>query len=220
MSSTFQLVVRAGNLTGQSFALDRPEIVLGRDLANDIVVTDAEVSRRHARIFLKGDNYVLEDLGSTNGTFVNGQRLTGPYILQPGEYINLGENATIEFVAVEIDPDATLISSNLRPAMAPLAPEPAYAPPPEQPAPLKPMPAPMPAPAAPQPAYVGQAPAQPSPVINPPARKKMSWIIWVLIALGVLILGCILLLVIIDVANLWCTLGGSLFNNIWPGSCP
>jgi len=216
----FQLVVRAGNLTGQSFALDRPEIVLGRDLASDIVVTDAEVSRRHARIFLKGTSYVLEDLGSTNGTFVNGQRLTGPYILQPGEYINLGENATIEFVAVEIDPDATLISSNLRPAAAPLTPEPAYAPPPEQPAPLKPMPAPMPAPAAPQPAYVGQAPAQPSPVTNPPARKKMSWIVWLLIALGVLILGCILLLVIIDVANLWCTLGGGLFNSIWPGSCP
>lgn len=60
---------------------------IGRDLTNDIVINDAEISRRHARLISQAGGYVLEDLGSTNGTFINGQRLASPYILRPGETV-------------------------------------------------------------------------------------------------------------------------------------
>ena len=85
MSSNYRLVMRSGPSIGQIYPLEKSEMVIGRDLGNDIVISDSEVSRRHSRIFKQGNNYVIEDLGSTNGTFVNGQRLTGSYVLRPGE---------------------------------------------------------------------------------------------------------------------------------------
>ena len=55
------------------------------------------MSRRHARLRLEADSYILEDLGSTNGTFVNGDRLEGERILQPGDEIAVGENVILQF---------------------------------------------------------------------------------------------------------------------------
>ena len=65
------------------------DVVLGRDTSADIVLTDpsGEVSRRHARIVIRGTEAVLEDLGSSNGTFVNGERLDGPYALRAGDKV-------------------------------------------------------------------------------------------------------------------------------------
>ncbi len=75
------------------------DVVLGRDTSADIVLTDpsGEVSRRHARIVIRGTEAVLEDLGSKNGTFVNGERLDGPYVLRAGDKVKLG-GCTLEFV--------------------------------------------------------------------------------------------------------------------------
>jgi pSer/pThr/pTyr-binding forkhead associated (FHA) protein len=65
------------------------KIHLGRDKANDIVLEDKLVSRRHAVIQKIKDDYFLEDLGSTNGTLVNGQRIP------PRRYVRLGLSDTI-----------------------------------------------------------------------------------------------------------------------------
>jgi EmrB/QacA subfamily drug resistance transporter len=75
------------------------DVVLGRDTSADIVLTDpsGEVSRRHARIVIRGTEAVLEDLGSSNGTFVNGERLDAPYALRAGDKVELGR-CTLEFV--------------------------------------------------------------------------------------------------------------------------
>jgi len=75
------------------------DVVLGRDKGADVVLTDpsGEVSRRHARIVIRGTEAVLEDLGSSNGTFVNGERLDGPYALRAGDMVELG-GCTLEFV--------------------------------------------------------------------------------------------------------------------------
>ena len=92
MSTSFRLVLKSGAEVGKIFPVEGEQVTIGRELNNDIAISDPEISRRHAHIFLQGVNYVIEDLGSTNGTSVNGQRLVGPYILRPGELITLGEN--------------------------------------------------------------------------------------------------------------------------------
>ena len=86
------LVMRRGPHLDRLFYLNKNVVTVGRDQDNDIIVEDAEVSRHHARLTLQGNNWVLEDLGSRNGTFVNGQRLTGPLWLGPGSQIAAGPN--------------------------------------------------------------------------------------------------------------------------------
>ena len=84
------LVMRQGPRPNQAFPLHKTILTLGRAVDNDIVIDDSEVSRHHARLTLQGNNWVLEDLGSRNGTFVNGQRITGPVVLTPGSQVALG----------------------------------------------------------------------------------------------------------------------------------
>ena len=75
------------------------DVVLGREADADIVLTDPsrQVSRRHARIVIRGTEAVLEDLVSSNGTFVNGERIDGPYVLRAGDKVTLG-GCKLEFV--------------------------------------------------------------------------------------------------------------------------
>lgn len=65
---------------------------LGRGDAVDIRIEDPYASSSHARIVRQGDMLVLEDLGSTNGTYLNGEPLRGPQPLHPGDRIAIGEN--------------------------------------------------------------------------------------------------------------------------------
>jgi predicted component of type VI protein secretion system len=108
MGPTFRIVMRTGPTPGKAFPLEKTETFIGRDLSNDIVINDPEISRRHSRIFLQNGLYVLEDLGSTNGTSINGQRLIGPYSMRNGEIITLGERITFAFEAVQPAGDSTL----------------------------------------------------------------------------------------------------------------
>jgi len=96
-SSSFRLVVRRGPQPNQVYPLEQGIVTLGRDITNDIVINDPEVSRHHCRLTQGAGGYTLEDLGSTNGTFVNGQRLTGPRPLSPGDMIGLGETVTLAY---------------------------------------------------------------------------------------------------------------------------
>ena len=80
--SQFQFVMRSGPTPGVIFPLEGDQILIGRDASNGVAINDAEISRKHSRISFQGGKYVLEDLGSTNGTFVNGQRLAGPVVLK------------------------------------------------------------------------------------------------------------------------------------------
>jgi pSer/pThr/pTyr-binding forkhead associated (FHA) protein len=65
-------------------------IEIGRDRSTTLPLEDAQVSRRHARVWGQGDLAIVEDLGSTNGTYVNGQPIAGPRALRPGDEIRVG----------------------------------------------------------------------------------------------------------------------------------
>lgn len=97
--SSFRLIVRRGPQPNQIYPLDKSIVTLGRDITNDIVINDPEVSRHHCRLTQGGGGFTMEDLGSTNGTFVNGQRLTGARPLAPGDMIGLGETVTLAYEA-------------------------------------------------------------------------------------------------------------------------
>ena len=128
MASQFQLIMRTGPTPGAAYTLEGDQLMIGRDSTNEIVINDAEVSRRHARLTFQGGKYVLEDLGSTNGTFVNGQRLAGPRVLKAGEVVSFGEQIVLVFEVVSIDPGATVMSP--RAAAVPVASRPTLMPPP------------------------------------------------------------------------------------------
>lgn len=220
MQSNFRLVMRSGPSVGKVYPLDKPELFLGRDLSNDIVINDPEISRRHSRLFSQGNSYILEDLGSTNGTFVNGQRLMGPNVLRPGDVITFGERMSLIFEAADFDPDATVVGPTARPAYEEPA-APAYSPPPT--AYASPQPNAYPAPdvsagAPPADGYANQMPAAYAPEAYTPAgaRKAPSRTVWI-IAAGVLLLSCLCVAVLLWNApkELWCLLP------IWPvGACP
>jgi hypothetical protein len=92
-----RLVVKTGPNPGEAFDLFKEVMSIGRESNNDIILKDSEISRNHARISRKGGVYVLEDLGSTNGTSVNQQRLTAPRKLVAGDEIGVGTNVVVTF---------------------------------------------------------------------------------------------------------------------------
>jgi predicted component of type VI protein secretion system len=94
---SFRFIVRRGPQPNQSYDLNKDIVTLGRDITNDIVINDPEVSRHHLRMTRGAGGFTMEDLGSTNGTFVNGQRLTGARPLRPGDMIGLGETVTLAY---------------------------------------------------------------------------------------------------------------------------
>jgi pSer/pThr/pTyr-binding forkhead associated (FHA) protein len=69
---------------------DRPRFTIGRDAACDLVLADLSVSRWHAGLKRGASGWMLDDLGSTNGTRVNGWRVTEPVPVRPGDQVTFG----------------------------------------------------------------------------------------------------------------------------------
>ena len=69
---------------------------IGRSLSNEVVVQDAEVSRHHASVEVRGNDTIVTDAGSRNGTYLNGAKINGPVKLKHGDRIEVG-NTSIEF---------------------------------------------------------------------------------------------------------------------------
>ena len=70
---------------------DKTEVLIGRVKGNDIVLPKTNVSKRHSRIVIKDGKIILIDLKSTNGTFVNGRKITSPQVMQDGDKIYIGD---------------------------------------------------------------------------------------------------------------------------------
>jgi hypothetical protein len=86
------VIVHEGAGAGSVHPVDG-EVVLGREQASaDLVIPDPGVSRRHARVHPHAGGLVVEDLGSSNGTFVNGHRISGPVEIGPDDELQLGDS--------------------------------------------------------------------------------------------------------------------------------
>ena len=91
MAALGQLSGAEGPYAGQVFALVAANSTVGRETTCDIVLSaDTTISRTHARLVNEGGNFVVYDNGSSNGTFVNGMRLTSPVVLAPGDIVQFG----------------------------------------------------------------------------------------------------------------------------------
>ncbi|HIQ01078.1 MAG TPA: FHA domain-containing protein, partial [Anaerolineales bacterium] len=123
MMDGFRLVMTQGPQPGQTFNLDKELISIGRDPGNDIVINHPQVSRQHARLVLQGGLMALEDLGSTNGTFVNGMRLMAPHTLANGDQISLGDAVTFTFYGQVAGAEKTVVAHpGTVPSMPPFPP--------------------------------------------------------------------------------------------------
>ncbi len=92
------LIVNSGPNTGQTYVLHDMVSTLGRSADNTIVLDSTRVSRYHARISLLPAGVVIEDTGSTNGTYVNGQQITAQYQLSSGDMIGIADYITFQYV--------------------------------------------------------------------------------------------------------------------------
>lgn len=89
-SSGRKLTVVDGELKGTAVPLGTSVITIGRAPDSTIVLSDDYVSTRHARVYPSGSDWVVEDLGSTNGTWINKTRVTGPTVIEPGADLRIG----------------------------------------------------------------------------------------------------------------------------------
>jgi pSer/pThr/pTyr-binding forkhead associated (FHA) protein len=98
------LIVRSGARAGERIELTG-ELVVGREQA-DLTLTDEEVSRRHLAVRPHDDGVELEDLGSTNGTFVDGARLEAPVVISDNARVSIGGSELM----IEIEPRADRVT--------------------------------------------------------------------------------------------------------------
>lgn len=99
--SGYWLVVRRGPNLNAMYRLKGDLLTLGRDQSNSISIDDPEVSRTHLRFVWQGDTYSVEDLGSTNGTRINGaSRISGAIRLTGGQALMLGDTIILSYEAI------------------------------------------------------------------------------------------------------------------------
>lgn len=158
-------LVRAGALKGQRLIVKTPVVNIGRADYNDIVFPDESVSTTHAKLQRREGVWVLVDLDSTNGTFIDGDQVKGEAPLAPGATVRFGDVSTVfeptdDSVGVEKGGSTRVIEVM---TMSPHPPKAAAAPPPPPP------PAPRPAAAPPKAAPVA---AKPGPSPRPPKKPK------------------------------------------------
>ena len=86
-----RLVILSEGLTGKSHELKLDKTTIGRVEDNTFPIPEASISSHHCEVLLRGTDIVIHDLNSTNGTFINGQQVTGEAVLKPGQILRLGQ---------------------------------------------------------------------------------------------------------------------------------
>jgi pSer/pThr/pTyr-binding forkhead associated (FHA) protein len=200
-----KLTFRSGTSSGNEKEIITDLLRIGRDPANDFVIDEIEVSRNHAKITHKMKDYVIEDLNSTNGTFLNGKKLNKPEKLKDGDLIGLGGNIILEFSlrnesekeGQELRIEKPVEKTEGKRLFSKKKEEPSSNDLEEE-------------------------------KTNETGKKNFSqtlsklptWAIVLLIALGFIVLFCIIPAILIEVTNQWCNLFSGFFNAMSPGICP
>lgn len=210
---SFKLNVRQGPRPNLIFELDKDSYTIGREAGNEIVIEDPQVSRRHAHLTRQGGTYFIEDVGSTNGTYVNGKRVTAPLPLNNGDLIGLADTVVIAVQApLGNSEEATVVSEA---SHYPPPTQPAFAPPRVQPVAVQPQAIAPPA-ASPVPTYLPPSYAAPSyvpPVVSdtiaPPTDRRRT------VFIGV---GCLALIFIVCLIGVvaWSFIDCRSFSSVFP----
>jgi len=206
MNNLAKLIIRAGGEAGAEIKIDKDTVTFGRESSHEIVLDDDEVSRSHARIFYRAESFYIEDLHSTNGTFVNGKRVRKKIKIKDKDLITIGERYVFEF-SLKDDATTDLDSSD------PTAREK------EIQENLEPIPS------------IGFVKNDKDPEevwvekdVDAEEIKFLSrfpkWALVLFIAIGFFILFCLIPLVVIEVTDQWCNLFSGFFNAIRSGVCP
>src|SRR5712671_1781550 len=87
----FTIIVTEKGGEQRRMEFDKPEVTIGRVQGNDIILPKGNVSKRHSRIVLKDGKFIIVDLKSTNGTYVNGRKITSPLVLKETDKIYVGD---------------------------------------------------------------------------------------------------------------------------------
>lgn len=103
MPVVIEVTTREG--TRHALEFSKPEITFGRVQGNDIVLPRGNVSKRHARLVIKEGKMIIVDLKSTNGTFVNGRRITSPLVIRDTDSVQIGDLALRCSIEEEVDAD-------------------------------------------------------------------------------------------------------------------
>lgn len=86
-----KLVILSQGITGRAHELKVDKTTIGRVDDNTFPIAESSVSSHHCEIILRGNDVVVNDLNSTNGTFINGDKITGEAVLKPGQILRLGQ---------------------------------------------------------------------------------------------------------------------------------
>ncbi|HKV74324.1 MAG TPA: FHA domain-containing protein, partial [Gemmatimonadales bacterium] len=176
------ILVRTGQLKGKRLPVRVPVINIGRADYNDLTLPDDSVSSAHAKLQRREGVWVLTDLNSTNGSFVDGEKVNGEAMLSPGATLKLGDVSLLFDPPAEGDvgpgPGGTKVLSaiNVPPAPAPVSPPPG----PIRPAVVVPgsgTPSPRPSPVPP--AFNPRPAPRPSvarPVMSAPRKSGSTWV--------------------------------------------
>ncbi|MCH8875198.1 MAG: FHA domain-containing protein [Chloroflexi bacterium] len=89
------LRIKEGSQAGATFPLSEKPVIIGREQGVAILLDDEESSRRHAQISWEVGQFIITDMGSTNGTFVNGTKIAAPHMLRPDDEIMVGKTTLV-----------------------------------------------------------------------------------------------------------------------------
>ena len=113
----FTVVITEKEGSERRLTFTEPEVTIGRVPGNDVVLPKGNVSKRHSRIVLKDNRFIVVDLKSTNGTYVNGRKITSPLVVKEGDKIYVGDFV----LTLEGDPTSGALSAMRQPSLMPEA---------------------------------------------------------------------------------------------------
>jgi len=211
----YVLIFRTGSLAGREETISADKITIGRDPVHPVVIDDLKISRNHARILMENGHLLFEDLKSTNGSFINGRRVTRATKLRNGDLISLGEENVFEVTGIELpgghseggrESSESASATSKNHDFSPLDQLPVE----EREGSKDELP---------KNAQLGATKTR-----EKPAAKFLAslptWAVILFIAVGFIILFCLIPFVVIEVTNQWCNLFSGFFNAISPGVCP
>lgn len=204
MASNIKLTVRAGFKTGLEKEFETDLLTIGRDPKNLMVIDDIEVSRNHAIIRRMVDGFYVEDLNSTNGTFLNGRSVNKPEKIENGDLITLGESVVLVLsIPTEITSEEEIL--------------------PEESLVLDYSDATIERDGLPK-EKVEEPEKKPIVMVD---NKKLNllerfptWVIILIVAFAFLVIFCFIPFIVIELTNQWCNLFSGFFNVLSPGACP